>query len=633
VFVPVCSFQTGDNQKTLNVCAEFMRVSVSGRVSGSPLPFSANADVAGPESETMFGLIGLPAGNGDGPSVDISDFPVLATFIAGGEFQGARILVEISEDGADWVPLVQFSGKGGFYTRTVTANFVRASVSGRKATVPFSGSLAIGATGVGSGGPVTGLVPGEVLFGEADGTIGQDPDLFWADTTKRLGVGTAAPTTKLDVAGTTRTTDATIASMTEGSLLFAGAAGAVTQDNSNLFWANTTKRLGIGTAAPTTAVDVAGTVRATTLQQPGLTTGSVLFAGASGAIAQDNSQLFWDDTANALGIGTATPGVFFGSKFAVLHSTDHAIASVISLGVGTDAVLILGTFTPGDVALFCDESDSIKLKVALGDVTTDAARLANTKVTIQQDGSVGIGVTTIGNYMLQIHQAAVGEECIKIRATNTGGYSDMVWFDSADVQKGGIGFGNSTVPNTLASLNFFFSPGAVDWVMSDAVTNWFRWYATTGSVGFEMANGGSAAVSLASTGKLRYNTTGQIFQTSLNGAAYFNVPQLEAALTSGSVVFANSSGRLAQDNANLFWDDTNNRLGINDATPSEALDVTGSINMTVSLFRGGTKVVGAQGAAVADAAGGATVDTEARTAINDLLARLRASTGHGLIAG
>ena len=41
------------------------------------------------------------------------------------------------------------------------------------------------------------------------------------------------------------------------------------------------------------------------------------------------------------------------------------------------------------------------------------------------------------------------------------------------------------------------------------------------------------------------------------------------------------------------------------------------------------KVVGAQGASVADAAGGATVDAEARTAINALLARVRA---HGLIA-
>jgi hypothetical protein len=43
----------------------------------------------------------------------------------------------------------------------------------------------------------------------------------------------------------------------------------------------------------------------------------------------------------------------------------------------------------------------------------------------------------------------------------------------------------------------------------------------------------------------------------------------------------------------------------------------------------GTQVVGAQGAAVADASGGVVIDAEARTALNDLLAKLRT---HGLIA-
>lgn len=46
----------------------------------------------------------------------------------------------------------------------------------------------------------------------------------------------------------------------------------------------------------------------------------------------------------------------------------------------------------------------------------------------------------------------------------------------------------------------------------------------------------------------------------------------------------------------------------------------------------GNYVVKARGAAVADAAGGATVDAEARAAINALLARCRVATGHGLIA-
>lgn len=55
---------------------------------------------------------------------------------------------------------------------------------------------------------------------------------------------------------------------------------------------------------------------------------------------------------------------------------------------------------------------------------------------------------------------------------------------------------------------------------------------------------------------------------------------------------------------------------------------TGAVQATEYRVSG-TKVVGAQGAAVADASGGATIDAEARTAINTLLARLRT---HGLIA-
>ena len=37
------------------------------------------------------------------------------------------------------------------------------------------------------------------------------------------------------------------------------------------------------------------------------TQGSVLFAGASGVLAQDNANFYWDDAANELGIGTNTP--------------------------------------------------------------------------------------------------------------------------------------------------------------------------------------------------------------------------------------------------------------------------------------------------------------------------------------
>jgi hypothetical protein len=44
-----------------------------------------------------------------------------------------------------------------------------------------------------------------------------------------------------------------------------------------------------------------------TLTVSGLTQGSVIFAGTGGALSEDNSHFFWDDANNRLGIGTSLP--------------------------------------------------------------------------------------------------------------------------------------------------------------------------------------------------------------------------------------------------------------------------------------------------------------------------------------
>lgn len=51
-----------------------------------------------------------------------------------------------------------------------------------------------------------------------------------------------------------------------------------------------------------------------------------------------------------------------------------------------------------------------------------------------------------------------------------------------------------------------------------------------------------------------------------------------STFTQGSVIFAGATGALAQDNASLFFDDTNNRLGLLTTTPLVTLDVRGLIN-------------------------------------------------------
>jgi hypothetical protein len=47
------------------------------------------------------------------------------------------------------------------------------------------------------------------------------------------------------------------------------------------------------------------------------------------------------------------------------------------------------------------------------------------------------------------------------------------------------------------------------------------------------------------------------------------------AFATGSVIFSGASGVYSEDNGQLFWDNTNNRLGIGNSTPVQMLDVTG----------------------------------------------------------
>lgn len=52
-----------------------------------------------------------------------------------------------------------------------------------------------------------------------------------------------------------------------------------------------------------------------------------------------------------------------------------------------------------------------------------------------------------------------------------------------------------------------------------------------------------------------------------------------AAYVTGSLIFSDGT-KLTQDNANLFWDDTNNRLGIGNNAPTQKLDITGIARAT-----------------------------------------------------
>lgn len=75
--------------------------------------------------------------------------------------------------------------------------------------------------------------------------------------------------------------------------------------------------------------------------------------------------------------------------------------------------------------------------------------------------------------------------------------------------------------------------------------------------------------------------------TAANFQAALNVEAFATAFTAGSVVFSDGSN-LVQDNAGIFFDSGNNRLGVGNAAPSVTLDITGVTKLSDDLTVGAT---------------------------------------------
>jgi hypothetical protein len=76
-----------------------------------------------------------------------------------------------------------------------------------------------------------------------------------------------------------------------------------------------------------------------------------------------------------------------------------------------------------------------------------------------------------------------------------------------------------------------------------------------------------------------FEDTGTAWTLIADGGGGVSIGGNITGATAGSVLFVGTSGVLAQDNSNFFWDDTNNRLGIGTTSPGASLDIHGSGSM------------------------------------------------------
>lgn len=139
--------------------------------------------------------------------------------------------------------------------------------------------------------------PGSILFIGADGRVAEDnPNLFYDNTNDRLGVNAGTtPSANLHVNGTVRFEN------------LSGSGTALTIDT-NGYITRTTAYTGTVTsvsATVPTGFSITGspvTGSGTLAISNSFTSGSIVFAMGTG-FAQDNSNFFWDDTNNRLGLG------------------------------------------------------------------------------------------------------------------------------------------------------------------------------------------------------------------------------------------------------------------------------------------------------------------------------------------
>jgi hypothetical protein len=364
--------------------------------------------------------------------------------------------------------------------------------------------------------------------------------------------------------------------LTLGSLPFIGASGALIQDNANLFYDDTNNRLGIGTNAPTTPLDVFGSGIIARINGTSTNNGFLGFANAGtnkwslGNVQSDHRFRIFSETNTAELVSLLQTGEF-GIGISNPTTKFHVDGGATALIANLDANVSIAK----SLSFRSDNSNRINLEVS----GTESGSNAGANFFIRRYSDAGALIDT----PLTITRST---GLITLATALSG---------STAVFSGAVGVGIST-PFTLTNYNF---------VNTDGVSG--------GGMYMSKAGVGKAVVYSANDDLFHESIGSSVFAT---GAILGGTPRLTISATGESTfsksVTINDAARIDAANGNqlildnagerftqidwynnnsaksvIFWDNTNNYFQIQSTPASSKIRVVAQTN-GVELANGGT---------------------------------------------
>ena len=276
--------------------------------------------------------------------------------------------------------------------------------------------------------------------------------------------------------------------------------------------------------------------------------------------------------------------------YSAIYYADNRTTGRLTYNTAIGHTALRGSTTPanntgqyntaiGDSVLFSNTSGESNVAMGYQSLYSNTTGLQNTAI-----GNETLYSNTTGNY-----NTAVGR--IALYSNTTGEFNTAVGrYSLHDVTEG--------THNTSLGYNTGrgITTGDYNTILGAGVTG----LATNLNNNVIIADGqGNIRIQVIGTGAITFNgaytfptadgTSGQVLQTDGSGALTWNsssgastflaLTDTPAAYTAGSLLFTSGSA-VTEDNANLFWDDTGNRLGIGDTTPDFKLELAGTSSVT-----------------------------------------------------